>query len=104
MRDVGARRLPAVRARRDDVTPMRTADNALDLRGARVDEALAEVDRFIDEALVRSHDVVFVVHGHGTGALKGAIREHLRLHAAVARFRGGTTREGGDGVTVLWLR
>jgi DNA mismatch repair protein MutS2 len=87
----------------DDLTPMRTVDNTLDLRGARVDEALAEVDRFVDDALLAERDVVFLVHGHGTGALKSAIREHLKLHAAVARFRAGTQREGGDGVTVIWL-
>jgi DNA mismatch repair protein MutS2 len=47
--------------------------------------------------------VVFVIHGHGTGALREAVREHLKLHAAVARFRPGQEKEGGDGITVAWL-
>jgi DNA mismatch repair protein MutS2 len=90
-------------AEEDDLTPTRTVDTTLDVRGARVDEALAEVDRFVDDALVAERDVLFIVHGHGTGALKSAIRDHLKLHAAISRFRPGTPREGGDGVTVLWL-
>ncbi|MBI4508142.1 MAG: endonuclease MutS2 [Deltaproteobacteria bacterium] len=87
----------------DELAPARTADATLDLRGTRVDEALAEVDRFLDDALLRSREVVFLIHGHGTGALKSAVRSHLGSHAAVARWRAGTAKEGGDGVTVTWL-
>lgn len=87
----------------EDLAPMRTGDNTCDVRGARVDEALATVDQFLDDALLAHRDVIFVIHGHGTGALKAAIREHLALHAAVARFRPGQEKEGGDGATVVWL-
>ncbi len=73
------------------------------MRGSRVDEALPEVDRFIDDSLLAHREVVFVIHGHGTGALREAIREHLKLHAAVSRFRPGQEKEGGDGITVAWL-
>jgi DNA mismatch repair protein MutS2 len=87
----------------DELAPARTADATCDVRGARVDEALAEVDRFLDDSLLASREVVFVIHGHGTGALKAAIRDHLDGHAAVSRWRAGQDKEGGDGVTVAWL-
>lgn len=82
----------------------RTIDATIDVRGQRVDEAVAAVDRFIDESLVASRDVLFVVHGHGTGALRSAIRSHFSDHRAIATFRPGEASEGGDGVTVTFLR
>jgi DNA mismatch repair protein MutS2 len=82
----------------------RTPDRTLDLRGARVDDALAQVDRFLDESMTLNRDVVFVVHGHGTGALRSAIRDHVRKHPAVAKSRAGEPNEGGDGVTVVFLK
>lgn len=82
----------------------RTIDSTIDVRGQRVDEAVAAVDRFIDESLVASRDVVFVVHGHGTGALRSAIRSHFADHRAITTFRAGEPSEGGDGVTVTFLR
>jgi DNA mismatch repair protein MutS2 len=48
--------------------------------------------------------VIFVIHGHGTGALKTAIRTHAAQHKAIEKWRAGEAEEGGDGVTVLWLR
>ena len=80
-----------------------TRDNTLDLRGERVDDGLSRVDRFLDESMLSVRDVVFIIHGHGTGALRSAVRERIKLHPAVERWRGGTLQEGGDGITVLWL-
>ena len=82
----------------------RTPDTTLDIRGERADDAIVQVDRFLDESLQTSRDVVFVVHGHGTGALRTAIRAHVQRHPAVARWRSGEANEGGDGVTVLFLK
>jgi DNA mismatch repair protein MutS2 len=82
----------------------RTIDSTLDLRGQRVDEAVANVDRFLDESLMASRDTAFFVHGHGTGALRQAIRAHLAGHKAVETFRAGEPSEGGDGVTVVFLK
>ncbi len=87
----------------EDLAPMRTGDNSLDLRGNRVDDALPEIDRFLDDSLLAGREVVFLIHGHGTGALKAAVREHLDVHAAVSRWRPGAEKEGGDGATVVWL-
>ncbi|MBZ0236137.1 MAG: Smr/MutS family protein, partial [Deltaproteobacteria bacterium] len=82
----------------------RTPGTTLDLRGQRVDEALANVDRWLDEQLLLGHDAVFIVHGHGTGALRAAVRERLSAHPAARRARPGEASEGGDGVTVVLLR
>ena len=82
----------------------RTIDSTIDVRGQRVDEAVAAVDRFLDESLLASRDTAFVVHGHGTGALRTAIRTHLGGHAGIEKFRAGEPNEGGDGVTVAFLK
>jgi DNA mismatch repair protein MutS2 len=79
----------------------RTPERTLDVRGMRVDEAVAAVEHFIDESLLAERDAGFVIHGHGTGALKQAIRAHLKSHKAVSKTRPGEANEGGDGVTVM---
>ncbi|MEZ4362470.1 MAG: Smr/MutS family protein [Kofleriaceae bacterium] len=81
----------------------RTPERTLDVRGMRVDEAVTAVDHFIDESLLAERDAGFIIHGHGTGALKQAIRGHVKGHKAVSRARAGEANEGGDGVTVLLL-
>jgi DNA mismatch repair protein MutS2 len=82
----------------------RTPDTTLDVRGNRVDDAVAQVDQFVDESLLAGRDAIFVVHGHGTGALRSAIRSHLQTHKAIEKLRAGEQSEGGDGVTVAFLR
>jgi DNA mismatch repair protein MutS2 len=82
----------------------RTIDSTIDVRGQRVDEAVANVDRFLDESLLASRDTAFVVHGHGTGALRTAVRSHLGQHKGIQTFRAGEPNEGGDGVTVAFLK
>jgi DNA mismatch repair protein MutS2 len=58
---------------------------------------------FLDRALNDGHDVVFLLHGHGTGALREAIRVELQRTPYVTRFRAEEPDRGGDGVTVVWL-
>ncbi|HMG56344.1 MAG TPA: Smr/MutS family protein, partial [Kofleriaceae bacterium] len=82
----------------------RTVDTTLDVRGNRVDDAVAQVDRFVDESLLAGRDAIFVVHGHGTGALRSAIRSHLQTHQGIEKLRPDEQSEGGDGVTVAFLR
>lgn len=75
----------------------------LNLIGQRVDDALEESDKFLDRALLEGKQAVRIIHGFGTGALRKAVREHLRKHPAVKSFRPGNENEGGDGATVAVL-
>jgi DNA mismatch repair protein MutS2 len=78
--------------------------SSVDVRGKRADEALAEVEAFLDRAALDGADTILVIHGHGTGALRKAVREYLATSPYVARFRAGGAGEGGDGVSVVSLR
>ena len=82
----------------------RKAETELDIRGYTVDEGLYEVDSFIDRALMSGNKVVMIIHGKGTGALKAAVRNHLRTHPSVQSSRKGVYGEGEDGVTVVELK
>jgi DNA mismatch repair protein MutS2 len=82
---------------------VRTSDNTLDLRGERLDDALARVDAFLDQMLGEGHAVGFVLHGHGTGTLKSAVREHLGASRYVENARPAEPDEGGDAYTVFWI-
>jgi DNA mismatch repair protein MutS2 len=84
-------------------SPVATSDNSCDLRGLRVDDAVSLAMSFLDRAINEGHRVAFLVHGHGTGALRDAIRKELRGHRSVTQFRSGSTEQGGEGVTVVWL-
>lgn len=75
----------------------------LDLRGASLDEALIEADRFLDEAFLAGFGSVHLIHGKGTGVLRTGIQEFLRRHKHVKSYRLGQYGEGGTGVTVAEL-
>jgi DNA mismatch repair protein MutS2 len=75
----------------------------LDLRGMRVDEGLEQVDLVLDRAILSGVPWVRIIHGHGTGAMKAAVRETLRHHRGIKRSRPGERGEGGDGVTVVYF-
>ncbi len=76
----------------------------LHLIGERVEPALERLDAYLDQALLAGREELRIVHGHGSGRLKRAVREHLRSHPAVAESRAGGANEGGDGATVVRLR
>lgn len=76
----------------------------LDLRGSNVEDAIVEVDRFLDEAFLSNLGQVFVIHGKGTGVLRTGISEYLRRHRHVKSYRLGAYNEGGTGVTVVELK
>ena len=76
----------------------------LDLRGMMTDEALGTVDLFLDNALMGKLETVTIIHGKGTGALRKAVREHLKRSRYVKSFRPGAYGEGEDGVTVVTLK
>ncbi len=81
-----------------------TKDNTVDLRGMRVDEALEKIDLFLDAVYGANLGGAYIIHGHGTGALKRAVRAALPSSSYVTEFRSGERTEGGDGVTVVFLR
>ncbi len=83
---------------------VRSTGNTLDLRGKRVDDALSALDGFLDGIFARGQASAFIVHGHGTGALKAAVREYLMDSPYAHHFRSGLPEEGGDGVTVVAMR
>lgn len=75
----------------------------LDIRGRRVDEALDELEKRLDAAFLAGMPFIRVIHGKGTGKLRGAIRSALKRNEFVASFQTGHPNEGGDGVTVVKL-
>jgi DNA mismatch repair protein MutS2 len=81
----------------------RTVASSLDLRGARVDEALELLDRYLDDASLAGLDRVTVVHGLGTGALRDAVRASAAANPLVREVRPGERGEGGDGATIVSL-
>ncbi|MFO7180728.1 MAG: Smr/MutS family protein [Pseudomonadota bacterium] len=102
--------LPQTRAARSDsgtprlAEPRRTSDNTLDLRGTRIEAAADRLDAFLDRLLGEGEPVGFVLHGHGTGALRDAVRAHLGASSFVEHVRAAEPDEGGDAFTVFWTR
>jgi DNA mismatch repair protein MutS2 len=74
-----------------------------DVRGMRADDALAEVESFLDKGMRSGEEAALIIHGHGTGALKQAIRDFLSSSPYIRMYRPGENHEGGDGVTVVAL-
>ena len=83
---------------------MRHAHNTLDLRGQRVDESFDEIEKFFDQATLKGLDVVFILHGHGTGVLKKGIRTWLRKAPHVQQWKPANPDQGGDAYTIIALR
>jgi DNA mismatch repair protein MutS2 len=81
----------------------RSVASSLDLRGARVEEALEALGRYLDDASLAGIGSVTVVHGLGTGALRDAVREVVASHPLVRSARPGERGEGGDGATIVKL-
>jgi len=93
-------------ARASEAAPRALEAPALrvDVRGLRADEAVRAVESFLDQAFRNGDPGVLVLHGHGTGALKQAVRDYLEDSPYVRMYRPGESHEGGDGVTVVGLR
>ena len=76
----------------------------INLLGMTVDEAILEVDRFIDNAMLSGLHTIYLIHGKGTGALRAGLHQHLRTHKNVRSYRLGAYGEGESGVTVVELK
>ncbi|WP_448559002.1 endonuclease MutS2 [Staphylococcus aureus] len=81
-----------------------TIKTELDLRGYRYEDALIELDQYLDQAVLSNYEQVYIIHGKGTGALQKGVQQHLKKHKSVSDFRGGMPSEGGFGVTVATLK
>lgn len=76
----------------------------LDLRGKRYEEALGEVDQYIDGALLANYPQVTIIHGKGTGALRQGIIEYLKNHRSVKSFEFAPANQGGNGATIVTFK
>ena len=75
--------------------------NTLDLRGLKVEDALDKLENYLDKASLANLSATTIIHGHGTGALKSAVRDFLSTSPYVAKYRPGEDSEGGDGVSIV---
>lgn len=104
--DIEYRRGKQAKARQETVNISRPGDEAvsrINLVGKRVDEALSQLEPFLNHASLAGFSEVTVVHGIGAGILLKAVREHLKNHPLVKSFKRGEPREGGNGVTVVTM-
>jgi DNA mismatch repair protein MutS2 len=79
-------------------------DSEINLIGRASDDVDSEIYRFVEEALAGGRRFIRIVHGHGTGRLKTAVREALRGHPGIARVEDAPQSQGGAGATVVTLR
>ena len=90
--------------RRSDSIAQTSVKTSCDLRGKTVEEALLDLDQFLDDCVMTGLNECTIIHGKGTGALRGAVQKHLRAHPMVKGYRLGTYGEGEDGVTMVTLK
>lgn len=83
---------------------LREVSGEIDIRGMASDEAILELDQYIDNAVVSGLETIRIIHGKGTGVLRKNVQAHLRSHRSVSSFRLGTFGEGENGVTIAELK
>ena len=81
-----------------------SSNSSIDLRGTTVEEAMLDLDKFIDGVLRTGLNQITIIHGKGTGALRKGIHVYLRKHPNIRTFRVGTFGEGEEGVTIAELK
>lgn len=81
-----------------------SARSELDLRGQRYDEAMTNLDRYLDSVLLAGLDVVTIIHGIGTGAIRKGVWQYLRTNSHVESFNYAPANEGGNGATIVHLK
>ncbi len=78
----------------------RSVSGEIDIRGLATDEALLELDKYIDQAVLAGIGTITIIHGKGTGTLRKNVQAHLRSHRNIKNFRVGLFGEGENGVTI----
>ncbi|WP_203628515.1 endonuclease MutS2 [Lacticaseibacillus mingshuiensis] len=76
----------------------------LDLRGKRYEEAMTELDRYIDAALLANYQQVTIIHGLGTGAIRNGVTQYLRRNKQVKKFGFAPQNAGGSGATIVQFK
>lgn len=76
----------------------------IDLRGMNADEAIAELETYMDRAMLTGYHEIYIIHGKGTMVLRKKIHEYLRTSKYVAEFKDANQNEGGVGCTVVTLK
>ncbi len=94
-----ARNVTGLKSRKE-----RSVSGEIDLRGQASDEAIMELDSYIDNAILSGLETIRIIHGKGTGVLRKNIQAHLRRHRNIESFRLGTFGEGENGVTIATLK
>ena len=105
--DIGFKKGKPLPAQTDTVHSTKDAASVstkIHLVGKRVDEALSELEQFLNHAALADMRELVIIHGVGKGLLRRAIHEHMTDHPLVKKFRSGTIEEGGIGVTVVTLK
>jgi DNA mismatch repair protein MutS2 len=86
------------------ISKFRGITSEVDLRGMTPEEAVEATDKYLDDAFLSGFTNVSIIHGKGTGALRGAVHTRLKKHPHVKEFRLGKYGEGETGVTVVTLK
>lgn len=76
----------------------------LDLRGRRYEEAMHDLDQYMDEALLANYPTVTIIHGKGTGAIRNGVQEYLKAHRQIKSFKYAPPEAGGDGATIVTFK
>mgnify|MGYP000896181988 CR=1 FL=1 len=86
------------------VTRSSNAKVELDLRGMRYEEAMAALEKHIDDCLINNLEFTYIIHGYGTGALRKGVQEQIKKNKQIKSSRSGGDGEGGSGVTILYFK
>ncbi|MFZ7120607.1 MAG: endonuclease MutS2 [Eubacteriaceae bacterium] len=79
-------------------------NNTFDIRGATSEEAIIDIEKYLDDAYLANLNQVTIIHGKGTGVLRETIKKYLKKHPHVKEFRIGNYNEGGTGVTIVTIK
>lgn len=82
----------------------KTISTEIDLRGMNIEEAIIDIDKYLDDSYIAGLAEIHIIHGKGTGALREGVTSYLRTHRHVKTFRLGKYNEGGDGVTIVEVK